>query len=284
MSSPEALTRAIEQSSVLDKAGKKIGLAFSNVVRPGKTKDLLSGTRMGHPAHPMLTDLPIGLWVSSVVLDLLGGEPARPAADRLVALGVLSAVPTALTGLNDLADVVNKEERSVGVVHAVGNVVALTLYTGSYLARRKGRRPAGLALSSLGAGILTAAGFLGGHLSYRRGVGVAQTAFQPRVDEWTAVLDEQALPEGAPRKVSASGVEILLHRRGEIICAIANRCSHRGGPLHKGRITDNEVRCPWHLSTFSLDDGSIVQGPATAPQPSYEVRVNEGRVEVRSRR
>ena len=55
------------------------------------------------------------------------------------------------------------------------------------------------------------------------------------------------------------------------------------GPLHKGRITDGRVRCPWHLSTFSLQDGSILQGPATA-QPCYQVRLQDGTIEVRDRR
>jgi nitrite reductase/ring-hydroxylating ferredoxin subunit len=112
---------------------------------------------------------------------------------------------------------------------------------------------------------------------------VAQTAFQPRIAEWTPVLDDDSLPEGSPRRVTVSGTDILLYRSGNGICALSNRCGHRGGPLHKGRFTATDVRCPWHHSIFRLEDGSVLQGPATAPQPSYDVRVNEGRVDIRSR-
>ena len=278
----ERIVQAIERSNSAEKLGKKVSLAFSSVVRPGTAKDLLSGTWMGHPAHPMLTDVPIGAWMSSLALDLAGGVQARTAADTLVGLGVLSAVPTAITGLNDLADLVNKEERAVGFVHVIGNVGALALYAASYAARKLDHRTGAVALSMLGAACVAASGFLGGHLSYRRGIGVAQTAFQPRVAEWTAVLDDDSLPEGSPRRVSVSGTDVLLYRSADGICALANRCSHRGGPLHKGRVTLTEVRCPWHHSTFRLEDGLVLQGPATAPQPTYDVRVVEGRIEIRS--
>jgi nitrite reductase/ring-hydroxylating ferredoxin subunit len=97
-------------------------------------------------------------------------------------------------------------------------------------------------------------------------------------------LEERELPEAKARRVRASGTDILLYRHEGTIFALANRCSHRGGPLHKGRVADGTVRCPWHLSTFSLEDGSIVQGPATAPQPCFQTRVRDGAIEVREPR
>jgi nitrite reductase/ring-hydroxylating ferredoxin subunit/uncharacterized membrane protein len=278
----EAALQRIEGLGLLDALGKKATLAFANLVRPGRAKDLLSGTWMGHPAHPMLTDLPIGAWVSAVVLDVAGRGRGHT-ADALVGLGVLTAVPTAVTGLNDLADIVESEERAIGTAHAIGNVTALALYGGSYLARRQGRRDIGTALALAGMAALTVSGFLGGHLAYRRGVGVAQTAFQPRFEDWTAVADEEALTTGKPLRASVDGVDVLLYRNAGTIYAIANRCTHRGGPLHKGKISDGHVTCPWHRSTFALEDGSVVRGPATAPQPAYDVRMNDGKVEIRTR-
>jgi nitrite reductase/ring-hydroxylating ferredoxin subunit/uncharacterized membrane protein len=280
----ESLIAGIERARSLDAVGRKLGLAVANVVRPGRAKDLLAGTWLGHPVHPMLTDLPIGAWTSASILDLVGGGQARRAADALVGVGVLAAVPTAATGLSDLADVVDPRERSLGTAHALGNLTALVLYSGSYLARRRGRRDAGVRLAMLGATVMTGAGFIGGHLAYRKGVGVDQTAFRRRVEDWTPVLEERELPEAKARRVSAGGTDILLYRRGGRVFALANRCSHRGGPLHKGRVADGTVRCPWHLSTFSLEDGSILQGPATAPQPCYEARVRDGSIEVREPR
>jgi nitrite reductase/ring-hydroxylating ferredoxin subunit/uncharacterized membrane protein len=277
----ESLIAAIERTRSLDTVGKKLGVAVASVVRPGRAKDLLAGTWLGHPLHPVLTDVPIGAWTSASVLDLMGGAQARRAADALVGVGVLAAVPTAATGLSDLADVVDPQERSLGTAHALGNVTALALYGGSWLARRRGRRRAGMRLAMLGAAAMTGAGFIGGHLAFRKGIGVDQTLFRGRIEDWTPVLEELELPEAKARRVRAGGTEILLYRREGRIFALANRCSHRGGPLHKGRVADGTVRCPWHLSTFSLEDGSILQGPATAPQPCYQTRVRDGAIEVR---
>jgi nitrite reductase/ring-hydroxylating ferredoxin subunit/uncharacterized membrane protein len=280
----ESLIAGIERAGFLDTLGRKLGLAVANVVRPGRAKDLLAGTWLGHPVHPMLTDVPIGAWSSALVLDLMGGGQARRAADALVGVGVLAAVPTAATGLSDLADVEDPRERSLGTAHALGNVTALALYGGSWLARRNGRRDAGVRLAMLGAAVVTGAGFIGGHLAYRKGVGVDQTVFRGRIEDWTPVLEERELPEATPRRVRAGGTDILLYRHQGRVLALADRCSHRGGPLHEGRVAGGSVRCPWHLSTFRLEDGSILQGPATAPQPCYETRVRDGAIEVREPR
>jgi nitrite reductase/ring-hydroxylating ferredoxin subunit/uncharacterized membrane protein len=280
----ESLIGGIERVRSLDAVGKVLSEAVSKVVRPGRTKDLLAGTWLGHPVHPMLTDVPIGAWTSAFVLDLFGGRQARRAADALVGVGVLAAVPTAATGLSDLADVEHSQQRILGTAHALGNVTAVALYGGSFLARRCGRRNLGVRLATLGAAVVTGSGFIGGHLAYRKGVGVDETVFRRRLDDWTPVLEERELPEAKARRVRAGGTDILLYRREGRIFALANRCSHRGGPLHKGRVADGTVRCPWHLSTFSLEDGSILQGPATAPQPCYQTRVRDGAIEVREPR
>jgi nitrite reductase/ring-hydroxylating ferredoxin subunit/uncharacterized membrane protein len=279
----EPLTHGIERSRQLDPIGKFIRRVVPPVVRPGWFKDLLSGTWLSHPLHPMLTDVTIGAWTSSALLDVLGGTKARSASDRLVLLGSLSALPTAVTGLSDLADVEDAEERRVGVAHAVGNVGTLAMYLLSYALRRRGKRGAGLALSGLGAAAMTASGFLGAHLAYRRGIGVDRTAFRDRLVNWTAVLDESELPEDRPKRVTSGTTDLFLLRSGDRILALANRCTHRGGPLHKGRVEDGRVTCPWHLSTFSLEDGTVLRGPATAPQPAYQARVEGGRIEVRAR-
>jgi nitrite reductase/ring-hydroxylating ferredoxin subunit len=167
------------------------------------------------------------------------------------------------------------------VVHALGNVTALTLFTLSWAMRRRGRRGVGNLLSLAGAGAATASAYLGGHLVYRQVVGPSRAVDGP-ITAWTAVLDSEALIEGTPKRVAVGTVQVMLHRSGERIYALANRCSHRGGPLHKGQVDGATVTCPWHLSTFSLEDGSILRGPATAPQPVYEVRECEGKIEIRT--
>jgi nitrite reductase/ring-hydroxylating ferredoxin subunit/uncharacterized membrane protein len=273
---------ALGRSEQLNALGRWLGNTFYRFIRPGKLKDVLAGTWMAHPMHPMLTDVTIGAWTGAAVLDVLGGERSRPGADALVGIGILSAFPTVITGLSDLTDIVDREQRSVGTAHALANVTGLVVWSLSYVARKVGRRRAGMALSMAGTVVMTAAGYLGGHLSYRRGVGVDQTTFDHRFEDWTPVMSDGELKAGTPRRVMVSGTNVL-YRTGDRIHALANRCSHRGGPLHKGTVNQESVTCPWHLSMFRQKDGVVLRGPATAPQPSYQVRSGEGSIEVRER-
>src|SRR5438876_7162345 len=172
---------------------------------------------MAHPAHPMLTDVTIGAWSGAAVLDLLGGEKGRPGADLLVGVGILSAIPTAVTGLSELTDTVDREDRSIATAHAVTNVGGLVLWSLSFAARKGGRRRTATTLGMAGAAAMTAAGFLGGHLSYRLGLGVDQTAFDPRIEEWTPVLDDRELEEDRPRRIMVSGTNVFLVRAGGAI-------------------------------------------------------------------
>jgi nitrite reductase/ring-hydroxylating ferredoxin subunit/uncharacterized membrane protein len=270
----------------LSVAGKITSRPVAKLLGTGPVKDLLSGTWLGHPAHPLLTDVPIGAWTSALLLDLvglLGGAGAQRGADTLVAVGVVAALPTTASGLSDLSDEVEDSILAVGAAHALCNAAAVGLFTASYAARRRRKRLQGIALSVIGAGVLVASGFLGGHLSYRRGLGVDHNVFEEPIGDWTAVLGDLELAEGTPQQVTVAGREVLLYRSNSAVYALANRCSHRGGPLHEGTIEGQEIICPWHSSCFRIPDGAVVRGPAVAPQPCYETRVHEGKIEIRSR-
>jgi nitrite reductase/ring-hydroxylating ferredoxin subunit/uncharacterized membrane protein len=281
MASPHVLVRRIERFTALDKLATPVRGLIGKAVRPRRVRNLLSGTKLGHPVHPMLTDLPIGAWSMSTLLDTIGGTSAEPAADLLVSAGILSAIPTAMTGLNDWSDTLGAETR-VGAVHAGANVAALGLYAASLIARRSGRRSRGKALGLAGLGVLMVGGYLGGHLSYARAVNVNHTTFEHRPQEWTPVLADAELREGEHRRVTAGEAAVLLARSNGKLYALANTCSHAGGPLDEGELVDGCVVCPWHASTFRLTDGSIVRGPASTPQPIYQTRVRDGKIEVRS--
>jgi nitrite reductase/ring-hydroxylating ferredoxin subunit/uncharacterized membrane protein len=244
-------------------------------------RNTLSGTYLGHPMHPVLTDIPIGSWVAAAVLDVIGGTRQAAAADLLIGVGVATAVPTAAAGLNDWSDTYGPETR-VGLVHAAGNITALALYTASLVARWAGRRRVGRALSLAGLASTLGSAYLGGHLSFVRGVNVNHTAFETRPAEWTDVAADHDVGEGQTVKVDAAGAGVLLHRRDGRLYALASTCSHLGGPLHEGKTSDGCITCPWHGSVFRLDDGRIVRGPASTAQPTYETRVANGRVEVRA--
>jgi nitrite reductase/ring-hydroxylating ferredoxin subunit/uncharacterized membrane protein len=275
----ERLVTRIEDAESLDGTAALGASALRKVLpQQGRLTDLLSGTPFTHPAHPALVLVPIGAWVSATVLDLTGGD-AR-AARRLVAVGNLSAVPAAVTGANDWLTTQGAERR-VGLVHAGLNYTALTLQLLSSRARRRGHRVRGALLSLTATSVVAASGWLGGHLAYALGVGVDTTVFEQFPTDWTDLAAEDEIPVTGGIMREAAGIPVLLARVDGAVTAIADRCTHRGGPLHEGRIADGCVTCPWHGSTFRLADGSIVTGPASRPEPALEVRVAGGRVAVR---
>jgi nitrite reductase/ring-hydroxylating ferredoxin subunit/uncharacterized membrane protein len=268
----------IENAEILDKPSDLIAGLVEKAVPKGPVRDLASGTPIGHPLHPALVALPIGSWTAATYLDLTFGD--KRAARRLVGFGILTALPAALTGANDWTTTAGAERR-VGFLHALLNDAALTLYASSWLARRRGHHLRGVGLSLAGAAMLGGAGWLGGHLAYALGVGVDTTAFQQFPEDWTDVAAESAVPAEGAVEGDADGVGVFLTRYDGRIVALADRCTHRGGPLHEGSVSDGCVTCPWHESVFALADGSVVRGPATRPQAVAEVRVVDGRVQVR---
>jgi nitrite reductase/ring-hydroxylating ferredoxin subunit len=280
-----APVRFLAGLEALDPPAKKIGKAVRTLIKPGPVKDALSGSWLGHALHPLLTDVTIGSFTSAVALDWLGGHESEAAAQRLIGLGLLSAVPTVSSGYNDWADseVANDSVRRIGIVHAAANATAASLFAASYFARRRGDHVRGKALALAAGGILGGAGYLGGHLTLAEGVGVDHTVFETPPDDWTAVLDDTELADGQMRCVEADGTTVMVARDGGALYALSNHCSHRGGPLHEGKLEDGTVTCPWHDSVFDLRDGALVHGPAAYPQPAWDTRVRAGRIEVRRR-
>ena len=277
------LAERVGQIEALDPPAQALlGLA-DKAIKPGRVRDVLSGTFLGHALHPLMTDLPIGSWTSAVLLDNFGGRESEGAARKLIGLGILAAAPTAATGWVEWSDSADgrASTRRVGLVHAASNATALSLFTASYLARKRGRRAKGRALALAGSSALAVGGHLGGHLSYVHGEGVAVTTFEEGSTEWAEAMPEQELAEGRPACALVDEVPVLLFREGGEIHALANRCTHRGGPLHEGEVGDGRVTCPWHGSEFDLRTGSVEKGPASSPQPAYETRTRSGTIEVR---
>lgn len=273
----EEITRRIEAATALDFAGNRLRALGRLALKHDSTRDLLSGRPIGHPLHPALVMVPAGAFLSATALDLTGGTTMRPASRRLIGLGLLTAVPTALAGWADWLDTEDAESRT-GVVHAAMNVTALYAYYRSWRARHRGKRGLGSAL--LGATALGAGGWLGGHLSFGEGVGVDTTAFQAGPTDWREIAADTDITDDL-RQVDVDGLQLLLTRVDGTIVAIADRCTHRGGPLSEGSREGDCVACPWHGSSFSLRSGAVLRGPASRPQPAYEARVEAGRVQVR---
>ena len=279
------LAEALEGASALDPLGEKVGEAVRGLIKPGALKDALSGTWLGHALHPLLTDVVIGSFTSANALDLLGGDEDGRAAERLIGLGIAAYLPTALTGVTDWADseLGDLGVRRVGLVHAGSNAIALGLYAASLRARRRGNRTRGKLLGLSGAAALGAGGFLGGHMSYAQGIGVDQTVFDAGPEDWSEAGASDDLAEGSPTRVTVDDTPVMLLRHRDALHALHDRCSHRGCSLSDGEIDGESVVCTCHGSRFRLADGSIERGPATTPQPAYEVRERDGTIEVRLR-
>jgi len=278
----EEITRRIEGLSDLDPVASRVADAVAKVAHRPVVAETLAGTPLGHPLHPLLTDLPIGSWTSAFFLDLIGGRASRRASQTLVGIGVVTALPTALTGLADWSDTVGGTRR-IGAVHAVVNSTALGLYALSWRSRRRGHHVNGVALGLLGATVATFGAYLGGHLVYRTGTGVDVNAPRSDPDDWTSAASAEPRANGQAQYLVADDAEVLASRDDGGWSGIGARCSHRGGPLQDGTIEDGCVTCPWHDSRFRLDDGAVVAGPATAPQPRYAVREDDRGFQVRSR-
>jgi len=277
----ERLTEQLEQLRSIDPVAKSLQQMTRRLVPDGTTvKDFLSGTWLGHPLHPVLTDVVIGSWTSVFFLDLVPTPSTRRASDRLLGIGILAAAPTAAAGLSDFAEL-GPGLRRVGALHAVGNVTALSLMTLAWLRRKRGKRASGWLLAMAGNGVATASAYLGGHLSFGKGVGVNQTAFEELPRAWTAVMDASDLGERTLARGRAGTADVLLYRTGEQVAAMVDRCSHRGCSLSQGEVDGGDVICPCHGSRFRLEDGSVVHGPATAPQARLEARIQDGKVEIR---
>jgi nitrite reductase/ring-hydroxylating ferredoxin subunit/uncharacterized membrane protein len=269
----DALQPAIRETFA---AGGAVGQSLQN---------FLHGTWLGHPLHSVLTDVPLGAWTAALVLDAVdeisGRDEFGRAADASVAVGIVGAVASAVTGLTDW-HATDGRARRVGITHGLMNATALTLYATSLALRRRKNRRAGRGFSLLGYAISSAAAYLGGHLVYGEQVGVDHTVGEEPPSKFVAVMREADLGEGELHRVEADGTGVLVARRGGRIFAMIERCSHLGGPLAEGQLEGESVRCPWHGSRFALEDGAVLEGPSVHPQPCLTVRVHDGQIEVRA--
>jgi nitrite reductase/ring-hydroxylating ferredoxin subunit/uncharacterized membrane protein len=268
----------------VDAPAQTLAKVARDLKAPAKLNEALSGTWLGHPVHPLLIVLPMGSWISAVVLDWLGGKDAETAADVLLGAGIVTAVPTVATGYADWADTEPASDtvRRLGIVHAALNATAATLFGASLATRAGGARARGKLLALLGLGAIGAGGYLGGHLTYAEGVGVNVDTFEDYPEDWTQALADAALGEGEMKAVEVDGVAILIARQGGEVYALSNTCVHRGGSLADGELLDGCVQCPLHSSRYRLADGSVERGPAAYPQPALEARVRDGSIEVRA--
>ena len=286
-SRPAALAERIERAPVLDSPVRMLSDAVVRALPPGARTDALHGVPFGQPAHPALVRMPLGCWTSAVLLDLFRGS--QRASSTLVAVGLATALPSAATGLADWS-ALHRHQQRVGLVHAISQAGATTLFGASLLARAAGRSGNGKALSAGGLALATVGAYLGGHLALRLGAGASHA--EP-IDHlaglgWHDLCLLSELPDGRLARRQLGYLSLLALRSGDTVSVLSDHCAHLGGPLHQGRVVTVRdaacVTCPWHGSTFRLSDGAVMHGPATARQPAFEAQITEsGWVQVRPR-
>ncbi len=248
-------------------------------------RDLLNGRWLGHPLHAATTDIPIGLLLGSVLLDLIG-QPT--AADITLVATIVFMVLSALSGLADYSETTGTALTRATLHASLMTFALLVLIVSAVL---RGGAPADrtvpIALSIVGFLVVTAGAFVGGDVAYVLGNMVSRHAFRGAGTKWVRldtgdVGDLTQLPEATPTKVRAGINDLLVVRVGDRLHALHNVCAHAGGPLNEGRLVDGCIECPWHFSRFDLADGRARRGPTVYDQPSYEIRTaDDGGYEVR---
>jgi uncharacterized membrane protein len=170
MEQSTSLIGTIENTTAIDRVAERVQPPVRAALDANPAvADFLQGAWLGHPLHAALTDVPVGAWTAGLVLDALelrGGQEGR--GDAVHAIGLVAALGAAATGLADLSRIDDDKARRVGTLHGMLNTVVAGLFGASLLARARDHRGAGIALSSVGYGILLFSAWLGGELTYRQ--------------------------------------------------------------------------------------------------------------------
>jgi nitrite reductase/ring-hydroxylating ferredoxin subunit/uncharacterized membrane protein len=281
------LVRFWEEQAWVDQVAEyvkpRIDKALEQTGNKQKVADFLNGVWLGHPLHPVLTDIPIGAWTTAAFFDVAAAFTGRQskAAMTAIGLGVAAAVPTAAAGAMDWYNL-NARQQRIGGGHALMNSAGLLCYILSFLMRMTGLG-SGRAWSFLGLGLVGASAYIGGHLVYNERVGVRRASEEEPSETFSPAGQPSDLDNGDPHRIEVDGVPILLTRIEGQPYAVADICTHLACSLSEGKIEGKTVVCGCHGSQFSLTDGSVLRGPATQPLATYDVRMQGGRLEVRAR-
>jgi nitrite reductase/ring-hydroxylating ferredoxin subunit/uncharacterized membrane protein len=254
-----------------------------------RLKIFLNGTWVGHPLHPALTDIPIGAWTLTIVLDLIGLLFKLPqlglASSIAIGMGVVGAAGAIVAGLMDWMDV-DPPEKAVGAFHATLNTSATVLFLVSFLLRWGQHWQPGwgaFVLALAGYLLVMCGGYLGGVMVFHLGAMINRNAYRRGPDDFTPAATTDELVEGELKRVLIEEQPVLLVKLNGTIHAVGAVCSHYGAPLNEGTVVQNTIECPWHLSRFALEDGRVVQGPACAAVPVYDCRIVNTQVQIKMR-
>ena len=266
-------------AGVMDAIYRRLG-------RPGKLlQDLLNGSWLGHSLHPVVVDVVVGGSTAAVLLQVLswlGVGDLRVAILWVLALTWLAGLSAIVSGLTDFKDTATGDERHVVGLHGLINILATTVLIGAFLGLLADADLLAGVLIVAGFAILSVGAFIGGHIVFKYGYMVNHNAFSggKKAKEYAAILPAADLAEATPTKAMLGPTALVLVRRGDLVFALKETCSHAGGPLSQGELDGYTVICPWHGSAFRLSDGAVRHGPAATRQVAYRARINGDQVEV----
>jgi nitrite reductase/ring-hydroxylating ferredoxin subunit len=273
-------------SRLWDGTAKLLNAIYRGLGRPGKLlQDFLNGSWLGHSLHPVVVDVVVGGATAAVLLQVLtwfGVGDLRVALLWVLGLTWLAGLSAIVSGLTDFKDTATGDERAVVGLHGLINIVATVVLIVAFLAILGGGDGIGGWLILVGYGVLSVGAFIGGHVVFKYGYMVNFNAFAggKKAKEFTAVLPAADLAEATPTKAMLGTTGLVVVRRGDLVWALKETCSHAGGPLAQGTLDGYNIICPWHGSAFRLSDGAVRHGPATARQVAYRARISGEQVEV----
>ena len=269
---------------------------FYKIPGTGFIKNVLHGTwLLKHPLHPALTDATVGGYTAMVALDVFylitRDATLIRAADALLVFSFATSLLSIVSGLTDWSSTYEEERRN-GMLHGLIMVLATIFFLVSLwmrLNRGLDERDNAIYVGIVGWAIMTAAAFLGGEQVFGYGTQVNRQAYAETKSKWEKLdvaangLEDRKPVVGKTKE----GVDVFVAKLDGQIYAIANVCTHAGGPLNEGTWVGKdrcEIQCPWHASRFCVKDGHAVGGPATFDEPMFETRVSDqGFIEVKAR-
>src|SRR5207302_3636030 len=110
-----------------------------------------------------------------------------------------------------------------------------------------------------------------------------QTMESPAGPDFGSGVPISQIPDGAMTQGKVSGEDVIIARRGDEFFAVGAHCTHYGGPLAKGLMLGDELRCPLHHACFSLRTGDVLRTPAFDPIPCWRVEQIGDNVFVREK-
>lgn len=269
-------------------------------------KHFLQGRPFGHPLHPLLVHLPIGLFILSLLFDVAArwfnaGNVIVQAAFYTMALGVVMGLVAAVPGFADWSDIrTDRSGKSTATAHMTLNLLVIGGYAlnlglrfGDLDAAVTGWLP--LILSLVGVSLLAVSGYLGGLMVYEDGIAVGRhrrkhDAPAATVDlnhsftetGYTLIPGAAQLGEGERLRVEINDHVLVVANHAGSFFAVQEFCTHLFGPLSEGKLEGGQIECPWHRSCFDLRSGDVTQGPAESPLRTYPVMFSDGEVYVRT--